>query len=103
MNYPSIPLATNTPAWLVSIDPLYMGGIFPSVGANPFSAIVGGLAALPGPTSGGFIITTNQGVAMTNAWISNPQTLGCSFVPQRFGMRYNWIVLNGNTYGAPNT
>jgi len=47
MSYPSFPLITTCPRWLVSIDPLYMGVNLPSPGANAFSAIVGGLGACP--------------------------------------------------------
>jgi hypothetical protein len=104
MIYPAFPVAGNTPVFLNAFDPSFMGGKFPVAATDPpaFGVLVGGLSALPVATSGGSSITTQQETPFVSAWATSP---GFShilpfYMPQRFGLKYNMVVINGPTDGG---
>lgn len=100
MTYPSFPVAGHVPVFLDAFDPSFMGGQFPVAATDPpaFGVIVGGLGALPGPSSGGSIITTNQWNALQSGWaaLRNEPT----YVPQRIGLKYAFVNLLGASDGG---
>lgn len=103
MVYPSFPISTHHPVFLDVFDPSFMGGHFP---VNPatdppaFGVLVGGLSALPAPTSGGHLVTTNQWTPLASGWAA--LALMPSYMPQRFGPRYSMVNLVGVDDGGQN-
>lgn len=103
MTYPSFPISTHHPVFLDVFDPSFMGGKFPVTPATDppaFGVLVGGLSAIPAPTSGGHIITTNQWSPLCSAWAD--KALRPLYMPQIRGLAFSMVNLAGVDDGGQN-
>ena len=104
MVYPAFPISTHHPVFLDVFDPSFMGGKFPVTPATDppaFGVLVGGLSAIPAPTSGGGqTITTNNWTPLCTGWAG--KALLPSYFPQIRGLAFSMVNLVGVDDGGQN-